>query len=93
MLRVMVGHILNIEFEASLRIALKLFFLLLLVNVLLSFRKQVVAVFVAGPTWQFKGWPGVLSGGSPVDIFSKSKTIYTVFCPGYLEWWLDSTCI
>ena len=36
------------------------------------YRKQVVAVFVAGPTWQFKGWPDVLAGGSPVDIFTKS---------------------
>jgi parafibromin len=30
----------------------------------------VVAVFVMGPAWQFKGWPW---GGNPVDIFSKSK--------------------
>ena len=37
-------------------------------------RKQVVAVFVAGPTWQFKGWPGISSDGSPVNIFSKSKS-------------------
>ena len=37
-------------------------------------RKQVVAVFVAGPTWQFKGWPGLSSDGSPVNIFSKSKS-------------------
>ena len=35
-------------------------------------RKQVVAVFVAGPLWQFKGWPGVLTDGSPVDIFTRS---------------------
>lgn len=38
-------------------------------------RKQVVAVFVAGPTWQFKGWPSVLADGSPVDIFTKSKHV------------------
>ena len=37
-------------------------------------RKQVVAVFVAGPAWQFKGWPGLTSDGSPVDIFSKSQS-------------------
>ncbi|XP_015112093.1 parafibromin [Diachasma alloeum] len=29
---------------------------------------RVVAVFVMGPAWQFKGWP---YGGSPVEIFSK----------------------
>ena len=34
-----------------------------------------MAVFVAGPTWQFKGWPGALAGGSPVDIFSKSRRL------------------
>ena len=28
-------------------------------------------MFVAGPTWQFKGWPGLTSDGSPVDIFTK----------------------
>lgn len=31
---------------------------------------RVVAVFVMGPAWQFKGWPW---DGNPVDIFSKSK--------------------
>lgn len=31
---------------------------------------RVVAVFVQGPAWQFKGWP---LGGNPVDIFDKSK--------------------
>lgn len=30
---------------------------------------RVVAVFVQGPAWQFKGWP---FGGNPVDIFEKS---------------------
>ncbi|XP_054272349.1 parafibromin [Macrosteles quadrilineatus] len=29
---------------------------------------RVVAVFVMGPAWQFKGWPW---DGNPVDIFSK----------------------
>ena len=42
----------------------------------------MVAVFVAGPTWQFKGWPGVLAGGSPVDIFARSKLNYR--CSSYL---------
>lgn len=29
---------------------------------------RVVAVFVMGPAWQFKGWP---YGGNPVEIFAK----------------------
>ncbi|UYV62848.1 CDC73, partial [Cordylochernes scorpioides] len=32
--------------------------------------ERVVAVFVQGPTWQFKGWPW---DGNPVEIFSKIK--------------------
>ena len=32
--------------------------------------ERVVAVFVMGPAWQFKGWPW---GGNPVEIFSKSE--------------------
>jgi hypothetical protein len=32
---------------------------------------RVVAVFVMGPAWQFKGWPW---DGNPVEIFSKSKS-------------------
>lgn len=31
---------------------------------------RVVAVFVFGPAWQFKGWPWE---GNPVEIFSKSE--------------------
>ena len=38
---------------------------------LLTHRSRVVAVFVQGPAWQFKGWPY----SSPVDIFSKSKCL------------------
>lgn len=34
---------------------------------------RVVAVFVMGPAWQFKGWPWE---GNPVDIFSKSLLIF-----------------
>lgn len=30
---------------------------------------RVVAVFVMGPAWQFKGWPW---DGNPVEIFSQS---------------------
>ena len=33
-----------------------------------------MAVFVQGPTWQFKGWPWLASDGSPVNIFTKGKT-------------------
>lgn len=33
---------------------------------------RVVAVFVMGPAWQFKGWPW---DGNPVEIFSKSNLI------------------
>ena len=33
----------------------------------------MVAVFVAGPAWQFKGWPGLAADGSPVDIFTRSE--------------------
>ena len=36
------------------------------------FRDRVVAVFVQGPAWQFKGWPW---GGNPVDIFSRSTIL------------------
>ena len=32
--------------------------------------ERVVAVFVMGPAWQFKGWPW---DGNPVEIFSKSE--------------------
>lgn len=46
-----------------------------------SFRDRVVAVFVQGPAWQFKGWPWLLPDGSPVDIFAKSKQ----YCEVYLE--------
>lgn len=34
--------------------------------------ERVVAVFVMGPAWQFKGWP---FDGNPVEIFSKSNSI------------------
>lgn len=43
-------------------------------------RDRVVAVFVQGPAWQFKGWPWLLPDGSPVDIFAKSKGD---FCSGF----------
>lgn len=34
---------------------------------------RVVAVFVQGPAWQFKGWPW---GGNPVDIFDRIKAFH-----------------
>ncbi|KAJ8038891.1 Parafibromin [Holothuria leucospilota] len=37
---------------------------------------RVVAVFVQGPAWQFKGWPWVLPDGSPVDIFARIKAFH-----------------
>ncbi|XP_071947253.1 parafibromin-like [Antedon mediterranea] len=37
---------------------------------------RVVAVFVQGPAWQFKGWPWLLSDGSPVDIFAKIRAFH-----------------
>eukprot|EP00794_Sanderia_malayensis_P008628 gene8628-9560_t len=40
---------------------------------------RVVAVFVQGPLWQFKGWPLVLPGGSPVQIFTKIKGFHIKF--------------
>lgn len=44
-------------------------------------RRQVVAVFVAGPRWQFKNWPGLNNDGSPVDIFTRSESaIAAVVC-------------
>uniref|UniRef100_A0A4W3JS03 Parafibromin n=1 Tax=Callorhinchus milii TaxID=7868 RepID=A0A4W3JS03_CALMI len=37
---------------------------------------RVVAVFVQGAAWQFKGWPWSLPDGSPVDIFAKIKAFH-----------------
>uniref|UniRef100_T1J7K9 Paf1 complex subunit Cdc73 N-terminal domain-containing protein n=1 Tax=Strigamia maritima TaxID=126957 RepID=T1J7K9_STRMM len=34
---------------------------------------RVVAVFVQGPAWQFKGWPW---DGNPVDVFSRIKAFH-----------------
>ncbi len=34
----------------------------------------MVGVFVAGPMWQFKNWPGLTVDGAPVEIFTKSET-------------------
>lgn len=38
--------------------------------------ERVVAVFVMGPQWQFKGWP---FDGNPVEIFSKGKQSLNYF--------------
>lgn len=40
---------------------------------------RVVAVFVQGPLWQFKGWPSVLPDGSPVEIFTKIKGFHVKY--------------
>ncbi|XP_062515070.1 parafibromin-like [Corticium candelabrum] len=37
---------------------------------------RVVAVFVQGPAWQFKGWPWLTTDGSPVDIFARVKAFH-----------------
>lgn len=37
---------------------------------------RVVAVFVQGPAWQFKGWPWVLPDGSPTEIFARIKAFH-----------------
>ena len=42
-------------------------------------RNRVAAVFVQGPTWQFKGWPWLLPDGSPTDIFTKGWRFYIEF--------------
>jgi hypothetical protein len=34
---------------------------------------RVVAVFVMGPAWQFKGWPW---DGNPTEIFARGENIY-----------------
>ncbi|CAN0342553.1 parafibromin [Lethenteron reissneri] len=41
--------------------------------------ERVVAVFVQGPAWQFKGWPWLSPDGSPVDIFAKIKAFHLKF--------------
>merc|ERR1711918_269914 len=37
---------------------------------------DVVAVVVDGRLWQFKGWPDLIDGDNPVNIFSKMKGFY-----------------
>uniref|UniRef100_A0A8C8Z971 Parafibromin n=1 Tax=Prolemur simus TaxID=1328070 RepID=A0A8C8Z971_PROSS len=46
---------------------------------------RVVAVFVQGPAWQFKGWPWLLPGGSPVDIFAKIKAFHLKYDEVHLD--------
>lgn len=43
---------------------------------------RVVAVFVMGPAWQFKGFPW---DGNPVEIFSKSKSMMRLNLVGILK--------
>ena len=40
---------------------------------------RVVAVFVQGPMWQFKGWPAVLPDGSPTEIFTKIRGFHVKY--------------
>jgi len=52
---------------------------------------RVAAVFLQGPSWQFKGWPWLLPDGSPVEIFTKIKAYYVQFegmkiDPNVLKW-------
>ncbi|XP_063723200.1 parafibromin-like [Symsagittifera roscoffensis] len=37
---------------------------------------RVVACFVQGPAWQFKGWPWLAPDGSPTEIFLHMKAFY-----------------
>nr|KAF6399621.1 cell division cycle 73 [Molossus molossus] len=46
---------------------------------------RVVAVFVQGPAWQFKGWPWLLPDGSPVDIFAKIKAFHLKYDEARLD--------
>merc|ERR1739838_142514 len=46
---------------------------------------RVVAVFVQGPAWQFKGWPWISSDGSPVEMFSKIQAFHVKFTGQRLE--------
>lgn len=46
---------------------------------------RVVAVFVQGPAWQFKGWPWLLPNGSPVDIFAKIKAFHLKYDEVHLD--------
>lgn len=43
---------------------------------------RVVAVFVQGPAWQFKGWPW---DGNPVEIFSRSEYFLSLYCVSILN--------
>lgn len=47
--------------------------------------ERVVAVFVQGPAWQFKGWPWLLQDGSPVDIFSRIQAFHIKFVEQRME--------
>ena len=52
---------------------------------------RVVAVFVAGPEWQFRDWPDVRAGQRPVDLFTKCARCLRCCCcccwsPGAQRW-------
>ncbi|XP_053738979.1 parafibromin [Synchiropus splendidus] len=46
---------------------------------------RVVAVFVQGPAWQFKGWPWLLPDGAPVDIFAKIRAFHLKYDEAKLD--------
>lgn len=44
---------------------------------------RVVAVFVMGPAWQFKGWPW---NGNPVEIFVQGEFhLNSLFCKPFID--------
>uniref|UniRef100_A0A6B2G1M2 Parafibromin (Trinotate prediction) n=1 Tax=Myxobolus squamalis TaxID=59785 RepID=A0A6B2G1M2_MYXSQ len=46
---------------------------------------RVVAVFVHGPTWQFKGWPYLLPNSCPSEIFSRIKAFHLKYSDSPLD--------
>ncbi|KII69381.1 Parafibromin [Thelohanellus kitauei] len=46
---------------------------------------RVVAVFVHGPTWQFKGWPFVLPDNCPSEIFTRIHAFHVKYSDAQLD--------
>lgn len=46
---------------------------------------QVVAIFVQGPAWPFKGWLRLLPDRSPVDTFVKIKAFHLKYDEVHLD--------
>ncbi len=51
--------------------------------------ERVVAVFVMGPAWQFKGWPW---DGNPVEIFTRGTLYYIKVGAHYAAWQNATKC-